>query len=227
MLKLIDLIKGSQNRQLFISTHSDLISTRINLRKCILLNSSGMSSTNLSKIDDETARFFMKAPDNNMLQFVLSQKIILVEGDAEFILMEAMYKQITHKDFARSGIGVISVDGKCFKRYLEIGKLLGIKVAVITDNDKNYEDNIKGNYKETENIKVFSDADNKRYTFEVCIYEDNKTILNGEFNHLRKNTPLQYMLANKAESAYRILTKYADKLKVPQYIQYAIQWIDA
>ena len=39
-------------------------------------------------------------------------------------------------------IGVIAVDGKCFKRYLEISKILGNKVAVITDNDKNYIDNI-------------------------------------------------------------------------------------
>lgn len=34
----------------------------------------------------------MKAPDNNILEYVLSKKVILVEGDAEFILMEALYK---------------------------------------------------------------------------------------------------------------------------------------
>ena len=228
-LKLIELIKGSQNRQLFISTHSDLISTRINLKKCILLNSSGTAATSLSEIDDDTAKFFMKAPDNNMLQFVLSPKVILVEGDAEFILMEAMYKQTIQKELSKSGIGVIAVDGKCFKRYLEIGKLLGIKVAIITDNDNNYEDNIKKNYSglETPNIKVFSDSDDKRYTFEVCFYNDNKAILDDEFKKLKTNSPLQYMLANKTESAYRILTKHADEIEVPKYIQDAIRWIDA
>lgn len=229
MLQLIELIKGSQNRQLFISTHSDLISTRINLKKCILLNSSGTTTTSLSGIDDDTAKFFMKAPDNNMLQFVLSNKVILVEGDAEFILMEAMYKQVTQKELSKSGIGVIAVDGKCFKRYFEIAKLLGIKVAVITDNDKSYKDNINGIYNDciTDNIKVFSDTDDERYTFEVCIYNDNKELFDNEFSNLKTNTPLQFMLANKAETAYRILIKHADKLNVPQYIQNAIQWIDA
>ena len=88
----------------------------------------------------------MKAPDNNMLQFVLSKKVILVEGDAEFILLEAMYRNTLHKNLADSEVSVIAVDGKCFKRYLEIAKILDIKVAVITDNDKDYLTNITNNY---------------------------------------------------------------------------------
>ena len=86
-LKLIEKIKQSRNRQLFISTHSDLICTRLDLKKCVLLNSSSITATSLSSLSNETAKFFMKAPDNNMLQFVLSKKVILVEGDAEFILL--------------------------------------------------------------------------------------------------------------------------------------------
>ena len=170
----------------------------------------------------------MKAPDNNMLQFILSNKIILVEGDAEFILMEAMYKNTTNKELANSGIGVIAVDGKCFKRYLEIAQLIDIKVAVITDNDRDYNNNVVNNYREyvAGNIKVFSDDNNERYTFEVCIYNDNATILDDEFGNLRTNTPLQYMLANKAEAAFRILESHANEIVVPQYIQDAIEWIE-
>lgn len=228
MLKLIEIIKGTQNRQLFISTHSDLISTRLNLTKCILLNSLSEKTTSLSGVSPDTAKFFMKAPDNNMLQFILSNKIILVEGDAEFILMEAMYKNTTNKELANSGIGVIAVDGKCFKRYLEIAQLIDIKVAVITDNDRDYNNNVVNNYKEyvAGNIKVFSDDNNERYTFEVCIYNDNATILDDEFGNLRTNTPLQYMLANKAEAAFRILESHANEIVVPQYIQNAIEWIE-
>ena len=90
-------------------------------------------------------------------------------------------------------------------------------------------DNINGIYNDcvTNNIQVFSDTDNQRYTFEVCIYDDNKELLDNEFSNLKRNTTLQFMLANKAETAYRILIKHADKLNVPQYIQNAIKWIDA
>ena len=228
MQKLIEIINGSHSRQLFISTHSDLISTRLGLKKCILLNSSSDTYAKLTGLTSQTAKFFMKAPDNNMLQFVLSNKVILVEGDAEFILMEAMYKQTTGKELAKSGIGVIAVDGKCFKRYLEIANIIGIKVAVITDNDNDVDANIIENYRNyvTNNTKVFSDNDNERNTFEVCIYEDNEAMLDKEFCRLRTRTTLEYMLANKAEAAFRILEDHADDINVPQYIQDAIKWIE-
>lgn len=229
MLKLIDVIKGAQNRQLFISTHSDLISTRLGLKKCILLNSSSSIPVNLEGVTPGTAKFFMKAPDNNMLQFVLSSKVILVEGDAEFILMEAMFKKTTGKELADSGIGVLAVDGKCFKRYLEIAKIIGVKVAVVTDNDHDYAANITKGYHDYDvmnNIGVFSDLDNARYTFEKCIYEDNKQILDSEFNDTRSNSTLEFMLANKAEAAFRILDKHASDIIVPKYIEKAIRWIE-
>ena len=228
-LKLIEKIKQSQNRQLFISTHSDLICTRLDLRKCVLLNSSSTTATRLSSLSNETAKFFMKAPDNNMLQFVLSKKIILVEGDAEFILMEAMYRNTLHKNLSDSEVGVIAVDGKCFKRYLEIARLLDIKVAVITDNDKNYSANITNNYASfiTPSANVFADTDETRYTFEVCMEADNSSLMARIFTELQTNSVCEFMLANKAEAAYRILVTNGDNIVVPRYIQDAIRWIDA
>ncbi len=233
MLELIDLIRNTESRQLFISTHSNLISTRLNLKKCLLLNSASTNVTSLSALSDDTADFFMKAPDNNMLQFVLSNKSILVEGDAEFILMEVLYNNTTHKSLASSGIGVIAVDGKCFKRYLEIAIILKNKVAVITDNDGDYEENITHNYSnyiqnQFTNIRIFSDGENERYTFEVCLYKDNQEICDAEFQTpKRRLSSLNYMLKNKAEAAYALLKNRAGTLVVPPYIQEANRWIDA
>lgn len=233
MLELITLIKGTRNRQLFISTHSDLIATRLNLKKCLLFNSLSTNVVGLADLSEDTANFFTKAPDNNMLQFVLSPKSILVEGDAEFILMEALYKRTIDKDLYASGIGVIAVDGKCFKRYLEIAKLLHNKVAVITDNDSDYNSNIKDIYvdyiqNQFDNIRIFSDIDDARHTFEICIYQDNQDICNDEFQTPRRRLDtIDYMLKNKADVAYRLLKNRMDTLIVPQYIQKAIKWIDA
>ena len=88
MQQLIDQIKKRNNSQLFIATHSDMICTRLNLKKCILLSGKSNGFSTLSMLKDDTAKFFMKAPDNNMLQFILSEKAILVEEDAEYILVE-------------------------------------------------------------------------------------------------------------------------------------------
>lgn len=233
MRKMIEDIKSSKESQLFISTHSDLISTRLNLRNCIIMNSvNPKSAISLNSIDIDTAKFFMKAPDNNMLQFVLAQKVILVEGDAEFILMDAFCKIVLNHTLAELGIDVIAVDGKCFKRYLEIANLLGLKVVVVTDNDKNYKKNILESYNcymnEHTNTKICADDNDDRYTFEVALFQDNEAECNELFGEFRRTlSVIEYMLANKAESAFRLLTNKSDSLTVPKYIKDALEWINA
>ncbi len=104
---------------------------------------------------------------------------------------------------------------------------------MITDNDKDYATNITNNYSEYtqnqfQNIHIFADKNNERYTFEVCIYNDNQAICDAEFNtHGRQLSIREYMIKNKTEAAYILLKNRADALTVPQYIQDAIRWIDA
>ena len=234
MRKMIDDIEKSQKAQLFISTHNDLISTRLDIRNCFLMSSAVPASPiSLGEIDEDTARFFMKAPDNNMLQFVLAKKVVLVEGDAEFILMDAFCKKVLGHSLSEQGIDVIAVDGKCFKRYLEIAKRIGMKVSVITDNDSNYAENILEAYKdymnnEFVNIKVFADQDNERYTFEVAVYRDNTADCEELFGTNRRTlSVLEYMLANKAEVAYKLFCQKETTLVVPQYIIDALVWVNA
>jgi predicted ATP-dependent endonuclease of OLD family len=228
MRNLIEKIRGAKDTQIFIATHSDMISTRLDLRKSILLNGSTQKPLLLKDLPDGTAKFFIKAPDNNILEFVLSKKVILVEGDAEYILMEALYKKATEQKFNESDIHIISVDGTSFKRYLDIAKILGIRTAVIRDNDQNYQDLCVDNYSDytEDNIKVFADQDNTRYTFEVCFYNDNTDLCNKLFASGRKKlSVLQYMLKNKAEVAFKILDEKAGEIVAPQYIKDAISWI--
>lgn len=234
MRRMIEDIENSQQAQLFISTHSDLISTRLDLRNCILMNSAEPARpVSLGFIDEGTAKFFMKAPDNNMLQFVLAKKVILVEGDAEFIMMDTFCKRVLNHTLAEQGIDVIAVDGKCFKRYLEIARQIGVKVAIVTDNDKNYAENITASYdgymnNEYANIKVFADTNNVKYTFEVAIYQDNEADCNELFGSARRTlTVIEYMLANKAETAYKLVTQKSETITVPQYIRAALVWVNA
>jgi len=166
MKKLINMISKSHDKQIFITTHNSLISTRLDLRKSILLNSNASVSIELVNLPEQTAKFFMKAPNNYILEYILSKKVILVEGDAEFILMEALYKNIIGEELADSGVHIISVGGTSFKRYLDIAKLLKIKTAVIRDNDGDYEQNVVNRYDEylEEYIKIFSNEDNDKTT---------------------------------------------------------------
>lgn len=228
MKKLIRRINESENIQLFIATHSNLISTRLDLRKALMLNSNSLRPISLCEIPEDTAKFFMKAPDNNILEYILSNKVILVEGDAEYILLESLYGKITKEKLEDSDIHVISVGGTSFKRYLDIAKLLGIKTAVIRDNDKNFQLNCIDRYLDykVDKVEIFYDSDNEISTFEISFYKDNKEICDELFLTGRKTlTVEEYMLQNKADVAFELLDKKANDLVVPDYIKRAIEWI--
>ena len=228
MKRLVRGISDSEEKQLFIATHNNLISSRLDLRKTIMLNSNSDVPISLKDLPTETAKFFIKAPDNNILEYILSNKVILVEGDAEFILIEALYKNITGEKLEDSNIHVISVGGTSFKRYLDLAKLLNIKTAVIRDNDKDAQANCVDNYIDYthDNIGIFYEADNDKYTFEVCMYELNKTPCDALFLPGRNKLSVEeYMLKNKADVAFELLDKKSDTLVTPTYIKEAIEWI--
>ena len=230
MRKLIERIRASVKKQLFVSTHSSFIAMRLSLRKVLILSEENPSRpASLKDLSTGTAEFFMKAPDNNVLELALCKKAILVEGDAEFILMEALYKiSAPGRSMDADGIHVISVDGTSFKRYLELAKLLSIKVAVIRDNDKDCEANCVANYADyaSASIRVFADLDNARHTFEVCMYRDNQAVCDELFAAGRKTLSIEeYMLKNKTDAAFQLLEKKGTALAAPDYIQRAVEWI--
>jgi putative ATP-dependent endonuclease of OLD family len=232
MRKLIERIRASVKKQLFVATHSSFIATRLNLRKVLILSEENPSRpASLRDLSPGTAEFFMKAPDNNVLELALCKKAILVEGDAEFILMEALYKiSAPGGSLDADGIHLISVDGTSFKRYLELAKLLDIKVAAIRDNDNDHAANCVANYLGyvSPSIQVFADPDTSRHTFEVCIYQDNQTACEELFEPGRKSLSVeQYMLKNKTDAAFQLLEKKGTALTAPGYIQQAVTWIRA
>lgn len=228
MKKLIHKIQEQSEKQLFIATHSNLVSARLDLRRCILLNSNSTHPTLLNELPPSTAEFFMKAPNNNILEFILSKKVILVEGDAEYILAEAFYIKNIKQAPEDSDTHIISVGGTSFKRYLDLARLLKIKTAVIRDNDGNYQQNCIDRYSEysCDHIKIFSDKDSGRSTFEICLYRDNHAICDDLFIEQRRSLSVQdYMLKNKTEAAFLLLQEKTDELSPPNYIMEAINWI--
>ncbi|MBR4672921.1 MAG: AAA family ATPase [Victivallales bacterium] len=216
--KLVNHInRETAGRQLFIATHSSYITTRLGLKHAFFV---GDTVKSFNDLNEDTANFFMRAPNDNLLQFILAKKVVLVEGAAEYILMDEFILQITGRKSDELGIWILSLNNLSFQRYFELANKLGIKVAAIRDNDKKTSDWYRDCVDEAK--KVFVDSDLKRYTFEVCLYSDNKNTLSKIF--ASKQDPLAYMLANKAEAALLIL-KSNEKLVVPSYIQEAIRWI--
>ena len=231
MLKLIAILNSKTGVQVFIGTHSNMIASRLGIDNITLLKGGKVSK--IQNLQNETIRFFKKSTNQNLLNFALSDKVILVEGNAEYILMEKFFDIIHGEKPELLGVSIISVDGLSFKRYLEIAKGFESKnVAIITDNDKDYDANIIRNYSDYDgynNIKVFSDQNNANYTFEVCIYNDNKPLIDGE-GLTTSSDVLRFMLNKKAEFALRLLEMldFSDKLEafiIPEYIREAVEWV--
>lgn len=230
--KLIFSIAEAKDKQIFIATHSSLIATRLELNKAIVLAENKTdTSINFSALPSDTSKFFLKAPNHKVLEFILSSRVILVEGDAEYILISEFYKKVTGSTLDGDGVHVIEVGGKTFKRYMDLANLIpNMKIAVITDNDGDYETNCDKNYLEytvSPNIKIFYEKDNAKSTFEKVIYRENTKVCDDLFLAARKTLTVEnYMLSNKTESAFNLVLK--DKVKdmhIPSYITEAIEWI--
>jgi len=184
----------------------------------------------------------MRIDNNNLLQFLLADKAILVEGATECLLIPKFYKTLFNEEMEAKKIDIISCGGVRYKNYLEIAKLLSKKVLVITDNDGKAENEPKIE----ENINVIMDENIENFTWEVGLYMQNKDMLcdiinikdyadyifNGVNYKDIGNPVLGKMLNNKVDSAMTILevlnssySKYYNKIEIPHYVKKGLEWI--
>lgn len=240
---LIEMIKkGVKNSQMIISTHNPLVISRLNLKKTIWINEKGAIS--FDKIDEKVADFFEKADNLTLLEFILSNKVILVEGATEYIYVPEFYRKTSLKNIDETGIHVISMSGIKYKNYVEIAKKISKKMLVITDNDGSQErvTSIDASNKEFEkenlDILIKCDTNINKFTFETSLYKENET----ELKDFKKNSKvtleyrekileskaLAYMLKNKTESAIEICNNddLMNKLVVPNYIKEGLEWLE-
>lgn len=221
--KLIKTISEKQKGQLFITTHNSYISTRLELNNLHIMSIADCDQPiKLLNLPEETSKYFVKAPPVNMVEFILANKVILLEGPSEYMLLEKFYETITNHKPEEDNVQILDIRGLSFKRYLDIAQLTKTKVAVVTDNDHDVDTNCERKYKDyqEENIKICFNTDNNQYTFEVALYNSNMQLCNDLFGE----EALDYMLKNKTEAAYQLLVQ-KETINVPQYIQEAIEWI--
>jgi predicted ATP-dependent endonuclease of OLD family len=224
--KLVETIADAQSGQIFIATHNSFISTRLELRNLLIMHKEAIDRpVSLSDLSVDTAKYFIKAPVASILEFVIANKAILVEGPSEYMLFEKFYETVALNKPEVDGVQVVDIRGLSFKRYLDVAKFTSSKVAIITDNDGDKQKHCidkYSNYSCEENIEIFfeEDDDESKSTFEKVLYCDNSDLCDSLF----EDDALSFMLSNKTEAAYSLLNQ--DKqIVVPEYIRKAIVWI--
>lgn len=238
---LNDVEKESGSKQIFVTTHSSLVANKLGLKKIILLR-----EQNTMKFDDlteDTQEFFMKKPGYDTLRFLLCKKAILVEGDADELVVQRAYKDKYQKLPIEDEIDVISV-GTTFLRFLEIADKLKKETIVVTDNDGDitaieckYSNYLGENVKEY--IKIYYDEETHinqgglvaknegkfNYdTLEPCLLRANTLeIINRVLgkSYLSDDDLIKYMVGNKTECALKIFNA-EENINYPNYIKKAI-----
>lgn len=221
------------DKQLIITTHSNFVANKLNLKNMILL--SHQKTTRCNELSEDDAEYFEKLPGYDTLRLVLSRRAILVEGPSDELIVQRAFKDKYGKLPIEDGIDVISVRGLSFKRFLDIAKKLDKKVAVVTDNDGKYETRIKNKYKDYEgvvSIKICASDNNDLKTLEPQFVNANKDNLDDVREVLgvkQEDYPTQksvsdYMEDNKTDWALNVF-KSTKRFIYPLYITEAIDWV--
>lgn len=234
--KMLQEISNKQNdSQIIVVTHNNMIASRLNLNNVLWITRDEVKS--LASVKRDVADFFVQADDNAFLQLLLSKKVFLVEGATEFLLLPHFYEQITNCTIEDDGVTVISCNGISYKKYLAIAEATGKRIAVITDNDgKQNKITEAANFNKANTLQhIFLGATIEEWTWEICVYNANKAILDKLikvqagakylFHEKDYGAVPGKMLNNKVDSAYQMLTS-GIIFEVPQYIKDAIRWIN-
>lgn len=224
LLKTIE--ENNSNRQVIITTHSSFVANKLGLQNLLFINDKKISY--FTEIDEDTQKYFKKLAGFETLRVILSNKSILVEGPSDELIVQKAYQVANNNHLPiEDGIDVISVKGIQARRFLKLAKDLPMKIAVVTDNDGDYDNNIIERYKDyiSDNVHVFSNKNNNQNTLEPSFAACNdETDLKTFLGYNGKKIISEYMQTCKSEWAYKVFS--SDKqFKFPDYIDECIRWI--
>lgn len=230
--------KKCYDKQIIVSTHSNFVANKLGLDNIILLSESKTFA--LGELNEDDSSYFMALPGYDTLRMILADKAILVEGPSDELIVQKAFQYKNNNELPiEHGVDVISVRGLSFKRFLRIAAIIKKKVAVITDNDDDYDTNIEEKYKE------FDECENILVAASTSIRGEGQRPLNtlepqfAEVNDLNdcvesfglekkkykdKDTLIKYMISNKTDWALKVFTS-PKQFVIPNYIDSAIDWI--
>lgn len=130
--------------QILVTTHSPNLASAIKLENIVIIR--GARAYSLAKgeteLDSGDYRFLERFLDVTKANLFFARGVMIVEGDAENILIPTLAK-IMGRDFTEHGVSIVNVGGVGLSRYARIflrrkptkAKQLNVPVACLTDMD--------------------------------------------------------------------------------------------
>ena len=229
---LFEGIKNNTNYQMFLSTHSVHISESADIESVIVLGkndnhtdvflpSNGLESKEIRKI----SRFL----DVTRLPILFAKNVILVEGEAELLVLPFIIKKKYGIDLNKYGISIISMDSCFFDMIASLFDETRIrkKCSIVTDLDKDYTSEkkhinrerlsrirvakMKNRYEDNRFVEIFTND----YTFEIEFFKCNMELLKEileQNKYFRSTEKMKMELDNEdIEIKYNRIIKIAEK----------------
>ena len=232
MAKLVHRVSSTEGKQIFISTHSSFIANKLNLGNLLLVEKGAVKP--FRDLPSETVGYFKKLPGYDTLRLVLAEKVILVEGPTDDLIIQRAYKDKKGCLPSENGIDIIAIDSLAFKRYCDIAVILKKKIAVVTDNDGNIAANIDEKYREYKDspyVRIFYEKNENLNTIEPSVLATNcdvdgvptanfKAVISCGTSLIKRdrNGILGFMTKNKTKWAERVFDAEAS-IHYPPYIE--------
>lgn len=175
LIQLVSYIeKKNIGKQIFLTTHSSYVLNKLSIKKLCLLSNDYVK---LKDIDADTVETLRRLPGYDTLRLVLAQKVILVEGPSDELVLKTIYRGLKGRLPEEDGIDIIVVRGIGFKVYLDIAKALKHPVRVVKDNDHDYQKNVvdwrNEDYSDCAFIECFSPENNAQHSLEPALVAAN------------------------------------------------------
>lgn len=141
-LRLLDYFNREEKfGQFILTTHSITLGATIPLEKLIIMKDGNAfpmdSKSTMCTLQDY--RFLHRFLDATKANLFFAKGLILVEGDAENILLPCI-ANLVNRDLHKYGVSIVNMGSTAYKRYVKIfrrktGKPFGMRIAIISDLD--------------------------------------------------------------------------------------------
>lgn len=148
VLNYLQDLSDKENIQLIVTTHSSQIASQINLENLIISQGNKVFSmrSDFTKLDKSDYAFLERFLDATKANLFFAEGVIMVEGDAENLVIPALASLID-KDLISYGISIVNVGhtglfrySRIFQRKDDSTDVIDIPVACVRDNDISYVD---------------------------------------------------------------------------------------
>ena len=179
-IRLIKQMENNSATQFILTTHSTNLASSINPKNLVFLYKNKAFSmvhteTCLEEEDYEFLERFLDATKSNLF---FAKGLILVEGDAENLLLPAFAELIGYP-LHEYGVSIVNIGNTAFERYVKLfsrksSDSLDLPISIVTDVDirpiQYYEDK-----KKQEKVYMIEDQEAHKEILDLCKLEDDLT----------------------------------------------------